>query len=239
MPFCPFLEGMGRPPQRGVHQQTMPSLLCFWLLFYDVLSHHVYIFSVCENVPWSRATHTRRDTPYTDMSNQWGMVTQEEMVTQDETTPWRLNSEWPSQRRRSRYFGKKPRLLVNGEVVKSDFVDANWNLILSFPSLHNTPRSLELVNIPARKRGECIDNFKLSVWVSGFKGTSVFFFSSCNKNTCSGNVNTNFFFCKVKYYESYSLCIKFLPVRVLGTPFFFSVRAIRTLVHAMRTPFFF
>jgi len=60
------------------------------------------------------------------------------------------------------YFGKKPRLLVNGEVVMSDFVDAKRNLISSFPSLHNTPRSLVLVNIPARIRGESIDTFKLS-----------------------------------------------------------------------------
>ena len=57
------------------------------------------------------------------------------------------------------YFGKKPRLLVNGEVVMSDFVDAKRNLISSFPSLHNTPRSLDL---PARIRGECIDTFTLS-----------------------------------------------------------------------------
>jgi len=46
----------------------------------------------------------------------------------------------------------------------SDFVDAKRNLILSFPSLHNTTRSLrlDLVNIPARIRGECIDTFKFS-----------------------------------------------------------------------------
>jgi len=44
----------------------------------------------------------------------------------------------------------------------SDFVDAKRNLISSFPSLHNTPRSLDLVNIPARIRGESIDTFKLS-----------------------------------------------------------------------------
>jgi len=69
---------------------------------------------------------------------------------------------WSSQQRQSLYLGKKPRLLVNGEVVMSDFVDGKRNLILSFPSLHNTPRSLDLVNIPARIRGECIDTFKLS-----------------------------------------------------------------------------
>ena len=53
-------------------------------------------------------------------------------------------------------------VLVNGEVVMSDFVDAKRNLVSSFPSLDNTPRSLDLVNIPARIRGECIDTFKLS-----------------------------------------------------------------------------
>ena len=53
-------------------------------------------------------------------------------------------------------------LLVNGEVVKSDFVDAKRNLILSFPSLHNIPRFLQTVNIPARIRGEYFDTFKLS-----------------------------------------------------------------------------
>jgi len=66
------------------------------------------------------------------------------------------------QRRRSRYFKKKPRLLINGEVVMSDFVDAKRNLISSFPSIHNTPRSLDLVKIPSRIRGESIDTFKLS-----------------------------------------------------------------------------
>jgi len=84
------------------------------------------------------------------------------MVTQDETVVRRLNSDWPSHWRLSQNFGKKLRLLVNCELVKSDFVDAKRNLILSFPSLHNTPRSLELVNIPDRIRGECIDTFKLS-----------------------------------------------------------------------------
>jgi len=96
------------------------------------------------------------------MPMQCGIATQEEMVTQDETDECRLNSEWHLQRRQSRYFGKKPQLQANGEVVMSDFVDAKRNLISSFPSLHNTPRSLVLVNIPARIRGESIDTFKLS-----------------------------------------------------------------------------
>ena len=39
---------------------------------------------------------------------------------------------------------------------------AKRNLIASFPSLHNTPRSLDLVNVPARISGESIDTFKLS-----------------------------------------------------------------------------
>ena len=47
---------------------------------------------------------------------------------------------------------------------------AKRNLIASFPSIHNTPGSLDLVNIPGRIRGESIDTFKLSchLWVSGF-----------------------------------------------------------------------
>ena len=44
----------------------------------------------------------------------------------------------------------------------SDFVNAKEFDFVSFPSLHNTPCSLALVNIPARIRGECIDTFKLS-----------------------------------------------------------------------------
>ena len=72
-------------------------------------------------------------------------------------------------------------LLVNGEVVKSDFVDAKRNLILSFSSLHNTPRSLDLVNISARIRGESTDTLKLSCgfldffffWIFFFKGELV------------------------------------------------------------------
>jgi len=48
--------------------------------------------SVCENAPWSRAANTRRDAPYKDMPTQWGMATQEEMVTQDETAEWRLRN---------------------------------------------------------------------------------------------------------------------------------------------------
>jgi len=58
----------------------------------------------------------------------------------------------------------------------SDFVDAKRNLISSFPSLHNTPRSLDLVNIPARIRGECIDTFKLSCGFLDFFFLFDFFF---------------------------------------------------------------
>jgi len=50
---------------------------------------------------------------------------------------------------------KKKRKMCN-------FVDVKRNLISSFFSLHNTPCSLDLVNIPARIRGECIDTFNLS-----------------------------------------------------------------------------
>ena len=97
------------------------------------------------------------------------------MVTQDETAECRLNSESPLQRRRSQYFGKKPRLLVNGEVVMSDFDKVKRNLILSFPNLHNTPRSLDPVNIPARIRGESIDTFKLSCGFLDFFFFWIFF----------------------------------------------------------------
>jgi len=60
-------------------------------------------------------------------------------------------------------------------VVMSDFVDANRNLISSFPILHNTPRSLDLFNIPARIRGESIDTFKLSCGFLDFFFFWVFF----------------------------------------------------------------
>jgi len=62
-------------------------------------------------------------------------------------------------------------------MVKSDFVDAKRILVSSFPSLHNTPRSLELrasiaaVNVPAKIRGECIDT--VGFWIFSFFG---FFF---------------------------------------------------------------
>ena len=92
------------------------------------------------------------------------MATQEEMVT-----------EWSSQRRRSRYFGKKPRLLVNGEVVMSDFVDAKRYLTCSFPNLHNNTRSVALVNIPVRIRKECIDTFTLSCGFLDFSFFWIFF----------------------------------------------------------------
>jgi hypothetical protein len=57
----------------------------------------------------------------------------------------------------------------------SDFVDAKKNLISSFSSLHNTPRSLDLVNIPARIRGESIDTFKLSCGFLDFFFFWIFF----------------------------------------------------------------
>ena len=57
----------------------------------------------------------------------------------------------------------------------SDFVDAKRNLISSFPSLHNTPRSLDLVNIPARIRGDSIDTFKLSCGFLDFFFFWIFF----------------------------------------------------------------
>jgi len=57
----------------------------------------------------------------------------------------------------------------------SDFVDAKRNLISSFPSLHITPRSLDLVNIPSRIRGESNDTFKLSCGFLDFFFFEIFF----------------------------------------------------------------
>jgi len=67
-------------------------------------------------------------------------------------------------------------LEIEQGTVMSDFADAKRNLISSFRSLHNTPRSLDLVNIPARIRGECIDTFKLSCGFLDFSFFLIVFF---------------------------------------------------------------
>ena len=106
MPFCPFPEGMGRPPQRGVQCPRFSTALVLVAILWHTFSPCKCV-SVCKNASWRRATYTRRDAPYRDMPMQWRMATQEEMVTQDETAEWILNSKWPSQRRRSPYIKKK------------------------------------------------------------------------------------------------------------------------------------
>jgi len=73
----------------GGQQLKMPCLLC--LLFYDVLSHHAYVFLLV-SVKLEADLPTQEEMPL-----QYGMATQEETATQDDTAERRLNSESPSQ----------------------------------------------------------------------------------------------------------------------------------------------
>jgi len=74
MPFCPFPGGIASQTEGGGQQLKMPCLL--YLLFYDELSHHAYVFLLV-------SVNLEADLP-----------TREEMPAQEEMP---LHEEMPTQ----------------------------------------------------------------------------------------------------------------------------------------------
>ena len=161
--ILPISRSMGRPPQCGVHQQTMPSIPC-WFGFGCYFMPHFLTMYMCfclrectlkqvyphkkrctvhrhvnamRNCNVRGDGNTRRDC-WMKIEFRVALTTEAEPILREETaatTQRRSGDVWF--RRRKKEFDS------------------------SFSSLHNTPRSLDLVNIPARIRGESIDTFKL------------------------------------------------------------------------------